>query len=209
MFFEREVELLAFNRLIDELKKWPGINFKNVQKIALSIVRKKPEEVARLCDSIVTASQKTILCKKCFALTETEVCAHCVSEKYSPGSICVVSSWLEHLAIKDAFTDYKGQFHVLGGVLSPLEGVSVSDLFIDALVNRLLEGKTSEVIFALSPTPEGEVTVSCIVSWFNERNAEGLKINFFKIASGIPIGSVLENADRSTLSQALAEKKQL
>jgi len=196
-------DLEALSALIEELRRIPGIPFRNITRIAISLLRRQTAEIDRLCQLLSVAHQKTKPCKICFMLTEQETCYFCQDPTRNKSQICVVASWLEFFIIKEAVSDYRGVFHVLGGVISPLGGVGPADLSINLLLNRIANDGASELLFALSPTPEGEATASYIQSLL----PKDAKISIFKIASGVPVGSNLEYADRSTLAQAFTEKK--
>ncbi len=198
-------DLRLFSHFLAELRRWPGLSTRNIYRLALSFVQRPVDDVSKFCESLLAMRNCTKLCKVCFSLTEFDLCIICADENRDKTKICVVSTWAELFVIKSALSDFKGLFHVLGGLLSPLEGVSVADLYLDQLVSRLNDPITKEVVFAFSPVPEGEVTMSLILS----RLCERVDLKVFKIARGIPVGASLEFTDRSTLTQAFVEKQLL
>lgn len=197
------LDLKTFSDVVLELRRWPGVSYRNLYRLALSFVRRSEEDVLRLCSLIKALKQQTRFCKTCFGLTELEECLTCSDPGRDKSKICVVASWVELFAIQSASAEFNGVFHVLGGLLSPLDGITPADLSIDLLLSRLQSSVIKELTFALSPTPEGEVTISFILSKIEDRS--GFKV--FKIARGVPVGAVLEYTDRTTLSQAFMEKQ--
>lgn len=198
-------DLENFRMLLDEFRRWPGLASRNSNRVAFGLLLKPEAEVARFCSILQNARRLTKTCQVCFSMTEWDICSICKDSKRDQSQVCVVATHAELFAIQQAATDYKGSFHVLGGLVSPLEGVGAEDLSIDLLLKRVDTGDIREIVFALSPTPEGEVTITYIQMLLGERE----RLSIFKIASGIPVGTNLEFADRSTLLQAFAEKREV
>lgn len=196
-------DLEHFSNLLEEFRRLPGVSFKNANRLVFNLLSRDVAEVSRVSNLLLIAREKIKSCLVCCAMTEWDKCKYCIDERRNKEQICVVATQSELLAIREVATDYKGLFHVLGGLISPLEGISTDDLSIKELLFRLNDGMVKEIIFAFSPTPEGEVTISYIQSLVLK--IKGLVL--FKIASGVAVGANLEFADRSTLLQAFAEKR--
>ncbi len=188
--------------LIDSLSKLPGIGKKSAQKMALNIV--EMEEASALCiaKSIEVVKKDIMKCSSCFHYSEEELCDICKSPKRDRSTICVVDTPRDLIAIERT-REYKGLYHVLHGSISPLNGVSPSDLTIKELVDRVQNGEVQEVILATSPTLEGESTAIYISNLL-----VGKVHNVTRIAHGVPIGGDLEFADEVTLLKSLEGRQQ-
>lgn len=184
-------------RLIDELSKLPGIGPKTAQRLALYILNIPKEEADTLAQSILNAKEQVKRCQICHNLTDQNICEICRDNNRDKGVICVVETARDLMAIEKT-GGFKGLYHVLEGVISPLDGVEPEHLTIDHLLSRLKTGKVKEIILATNPNIEGEVTGSYIAKLVKPM---GIKIT--RIAYGVPIGGDLEYADEVTLSQAL------
>ena len=191
------------NRLVAELAKLPGIGEKTAQRLALYILRSPPEYAQDLSAAISEVVQKIRLCKRCFSLTESEVCAMCQDPRRDERVLCVVENVADLLAIEKT-REFRGRYHVLHGVLSPLDGTGPDQLRIRELLSRLREGGAEEVIVATNPDVEGEATALYLTRLLKPM---GLKVT--RIAQGLPIGSDLEFADQATLSRALASRREM
>jgi recombination protein RecR len=191
------------NRLVAELAKLPGIGEKTAQRLAFYILRSPPEYAQDLSAAISEVVQKIRLCKRCFSLTESEVCAMCQDPRRDERVLCVVENVADLLAIEKT-REFRGRYHVLHGVLSPLDGTGPDQLRIRELLSRLREGGAEEVIVATNPDVEGEATALYLTRLLKPM---GLKVT--RIAQGLPIGSDLEFADQATLSRALASRREM
>jgi len=186
--------------LIDELTKFPGIGRKTAQRLALHILKQPKEEIDKLVRAIIDVKEKIRYCSICFNITESDPCPICSSPKRDKGTICVVEEPMDVLAIEKT-NEYNGVYHVLGGVMNPLEGIGPDDLKIKELVQRISAGGVNEVIFALNPSVEGETTSIYIA---NLIKPFGVKVT--RIARGLPIGTALEYADTATIVRAIENR---
>lgn len=194
-------QLPSFQRLLNQLQRVPYLASKNIYRVAAHFLVSDLKNVEHFCAAILEAKKNIRLCTECFNWAEgQDRCAICAQTGRDPSIICVVETWHDLFAIEKS-GDYKGVYHVLGGALSPLEGIGPSNLFIQQLLARV-SGSVSEVIFATNATPEGEATASYIATKLPQ---DGLIIS--KLASGVPIGSSLEYMDRVTIHKALAGRR--
>ncbi len=194
----------SLERLHHALQKLPFISPKYVQRIATHIVEMKDSEAKELSEAIEKARTSLKKCEVCFSFAQnTTLCTVCQDEKRSQEVICVVETWHDLCAIERAFP-FEGTYHILGGALSPLEGIGPDDLHIEELVERLKTGAVKELIFATNPTPEGETTASYIVKKVTTY-LPSLIIS--RIASGMPTGSSLTFMDTTTIHRALVGRK--
>ncbi len=190
-------------RLVAELAKLPGIGEKTAQRLAFHIL-KAPREYARdLSRAIAEVVEKVRLCPICCALTEQEPCAQCRDTQRDSRLLCVVENVADQLAIERT-REYKGRYHILHGVLSPLEGIGPDQLRIKELLARLGNGQVEEVIVATNPDIEGETTALYLT-----RLVKPLGIKVSRIAQGVPMGGDLEYADQVTLARALTGRREL
>jgi recombination protein RecR len=190
-------------RLIDEFSKMPGIGPKTAQRLAFYILKNSSESVASLAKAILEAKEKVKHCSICGNVTDQEICEICQNMNRDKSIICVVERARDLIAIENT-GEYKGLYHVLEGVISPLDGVEPENLKIDSLLKRLKTEKIKEIILATNPNIEGEVTASYI-----SKLIEPLKIKVTRIAYGVPIGGSLEFADEVTLTQALMGRQEI
>ncbi|GIK21219.1 MAG: recombination mediator RecR [Ignavibacterium sp.] len=185
---------------IGELSKLPGIGKKTAQRLALYILKSEQDSVDRLVKSISDLKLKLHFCSRCFNLTEEDLCEICKSVKRDTSKICVVEEASDVIAIEKS-NEYFGLYHVLGGVLSPLSGITANDLKIKELLLRFEKENISEVILALNPDTEGETT-----SLYLARLIKPLNVKVTRIARGIPIGGDLEFADEATIGRAMVNR---
>jgi recombination protein RecR len=190
------------NRLITELSRLPGIGQRTAQRLAFHILRADDDEAAALADSIREVKEKIGLCEVCFNLSEGPRCAICADERRDRGVICVVEEPADVIPIERTH-EYRGLYHVLGGALSPIDGIDPEDLKIEELVSRVGGGEVTEVVIATNPTTTGEATAHHIA----ERLRGGATVT--RLASGLPVGADLEHADEVTLGKALAGRRSL
>jgi recombination protein RecR len=190
------------NRLITELSRLPGIGQRSAQRLAFHILRADDEEANALADSIREVKEKVGLCEICFNLSEGPQCAICSDQRRDREVICVVEEPADVIPIERTH-EYRGLYHVLGGALSPIDGIDPEDLRIGELIDRVREGDVGEVVIATNPTTTGEATAHHI--------AERLRgdATVTRLASGLPVGADLEHADEVTLGRALSGRRSL
>jgi len=186
----------SIDKLIEEFSKLPGIGQKSAQRLAFYVLKIKKEEAKKLAQAILGVKEKVAYCSVCFNLTEDDPCRICKDKKRDSSVICVVEEANDVVAVEKT-NQYKGLYHVLGGVLSPLDGIGPDELRIKELMSRLKKG-VKEVILATNPSAEGEATAVYLSKLIKPM---GIKVT--RIARGLPAGGDLEYADMATLSRAL------
>jgi len=187
--------------LCDQMRRLPGLGGKTALRLAYHVVNMSEEDVKRLAETLLVAKRQIHLCKRCYNLATGELCEICADGERDAHTVCVVEQPQEVLALERA-RSYNGLYHVLHGVLSPLDGVGPDDLRIKELVRRVSEEKIAEVILALSSNVEGEATATYIAS-----QLKPLGIVVSGIAHGLPVGGNLEYADEVTLTRALENRR--
>jgi recombination protein RecR len=193
--------------LVEEFSKLPGIGVKTAQRLTFFILRSPTDQARRLADAIMRVKESIIYCSRCFNITETDPCSICSNSARDQDIVCVVEEPLDVLALEKTGR-YKGLYHVLHGVLSPMNGIGPKDIRIAELLKRLETGNIREVIMATNPGFEGDYTASTIRRDIqNELNVPELKITV--LARGLPLGSDLEYADEDTLGRALEGRREL
>jgi len=185
---------------IDELSKLPGIGKKTAQRLALHILKSDSENFESLVRSLTDLKLKLRFCKRCFNLSEHELCDICTNPKRDKHSICVIEEASDVIAVEKSH-EFSGSYHVLGGVLSPLAGINPDSLKIKELIARFKSEEIAEVILALNPDTEGEAT-----SLYLARLIKPLGIKVTRIARGLPIGGNLEFADEATIGRAMLNR---
>lgn len=188
---------------IEELSKLPGIGKKTAQRLAIFLLKSDEQQVDKLLTAIKDLKVKLRFCSRCFNLSEEELCNICKSDKRDKSVICVVEEASDVMAIEKTH-EYKGLYHVLGGVLSPLSGITPELLHIKELLKRFETEDIKEVILALNPDTEGETT-----SLYLAKMLKPLNINVTRIARGLPIGGDLEFADDATIGRAILNRSSL
>jgi recombination protein RecR len=186
----------SLNQLIEEFSQLPGIGRKSAQRLALYILKLPKDEVMKIAQALVNVKEKMRYCSTCWNFTETDPCGICSSPKRETNAICVVEEPSDVLALERTH-EYKGLYHVIGGSLSPLEGIGPDDLKVKELLVRINQG-IEEIILALNPNIEGEATTIYL-----SRLLKPLGVKVTRLARGIPIGGDLEFADEATLTRAL------
>jgi len=192
----------SISTLIDELAKMPGIGPKTAQRLAFYILKIPGDEALALSEAIKAVKEKVRRCSICFHITEDDPCAICRDQDRDAAVICVVEEANDVLAL-ERIGDFKGRYHVLGGALSPLDGVGPDDLHIRELLERIKDG-IGEVILATNPNVEGEATALYLMKLIKPA-----KIRITRVARGLPMGGDLEYADQATLSRALEDRIEL
>ena len=191
------------NRLVAQLARLPGIGEKTAQRLAFHLLRGPPEQALELASALEDMVSRVKLCARCFSLSEGELCPLCTDARREDRSLCVVEGVADLLAIERT-REFKGRYHVLHGVLSPLEGVGPDQLRIKELLARLADSQVEEIIVATNPDVEGEATALYLMRLLKPL---GLKVS--RIAQGIPMGGDLEYADQATLARALQGRREL
>ena len=183
--------------LIEELSRFPGIGEKTATRLATFILRSSEEDAVRLAESIVEVKRKIRFCTRCFNLSEKELCEICGDPTRDKDSICVVEDPDSLVAIEESGS-FRGAYHVLHGVLSPIDGIGPDNLRIHELIERVSEGKISEVILATNPSVQGESTALLITKLL-----QGKDVAITRIALGIPVGGDLKYVDKMTMAKAM------
>lgn len=193
----------SLEALVDQFKKLPGIGAKSAQRLAFHILRTPRDEAERLCEAIRDVKDRVTYCSTCQNITDVDPCAYCADPARDHRVICVVEEPQNVNAIEKT-RGFRGVYHVLMGVLSPLQGVGPDDLKIRGLLTRLAEGHVDEVILATNPTVEGEATAIYLA-----RLLKPLGVRVTRIAMGIPVGSDLEYADELTMGRAMDGRREV
>lgn len=186
----------ALQQLIEEFSRLPGIGRKSAQRLALYVLKQPREEVARMASALVSVKDRIRYCSSCWNITEDDPCAICASPRRERSIICVVEEPNDVIAIEKT-SEFRGLYHVLGGALSPLDGIGPEELKVRELLVRI-SGSISEVILAMNPNVEGEATTIYLT-----RLLKPLGVHVSRLARGIPVGGDLEFADEATLTRAL------
>jgi recombination protein RecR len=195
-------QLPSLSRLLKVLQQVPYLASKNLYRVAEHFLKMDDVQVEHFCRALIDSKKNIVACARCCAWKEERlVCLFCDARNREQSLVCVVESWQELIAIEKT-GGYRGVFHVLGGVICPLEGVGPEDLSIDILYERIQSGEIHELIFAMNQTPEGEATSAFIAHKIKEKN-----VVISSLAKGVPIGSSLEFMDRLTLHKALVERR--
>ena len=190
-------------RLIDELKKLPGIGGKSAQRLAFHVLKTPREDAERLCDAIRDVKDRVTYCTTCNNITDVDPCSYCADEARDQRMICVVEE-PQNVNVVEKTGGFRGVYHVLLGALSPLQGIGPDDLKIKGLLTRIAAGGVEEVILATNPTVEGEATAIYLARLFKP-----LGVRVTRIATGIPVGSDLEYADELTMGKAMEGRREV
>jgi len=193
----------AVRTLIDELGRLPGIGPKSAQRIAFHLLKIPGEDVRRLADAIVEAKARVSWCARCFNFAEGELCTICLDDRRDRHVVCVVEEPRDIAAVERT-REYKGTYHVLGGAMSPIDGIGPDQLRIKELLERIPREEITEVIVATNPNTEGEATAMYLA-----RLMKPIGLTVTRIASGLPVGGDLEYADEITLSRALEGRREV
>ena len=187
--------------LIDELGRLPGVGPKSAQRIAFHLLQADPVDVRRLADVLIEVKAKVQFCSICFNVSEDEQCRICRDPRRDPSVLCVVEEYKDVVAIERT-REYRGRYHVLGGAISPIDGIGPDQLRVRELMTRLADGAVTEVILATDPNLEGEATATYLT-----RMLKVLDLRVTRLASGLPVGGDLEYADEVTLGRAFAGRR--
>jgi recombination protein RecR len=189
--------------LIDELSRLPGVGPKSAQRLAFYLVKAPPEEARRLAEAIVRAKERISFCKECGNVAEGDLCRVCRDEGRERTVLCVVEEPKDVATIERAAV-VKGRYHVLGGAISPLDGIGPEDLHVQELLDRVERDGVVEVILATNPNLEGNATAMYVAALLKP-----LGVRVTRLASGLPVGGDLEYADEVTVSQALEGRREM
>jgi recombination protein RecR len=187
--------------LIDELGRLPGVGPKSAQRIAFHLLQAEPADVRRLADILVEVKAKVKFCNVCFNVSEDEQCRICRDPRRDGTVLCVVEEYKDVVAIERT-REFRGRYHVLGGAISPIDGVGPDQLRMRELMTRLADGTVTEVILATDPNLEGEATATYLT-----RLLRPIGLRVTRLASGLPVGGDLEYADEVTLGRAFAGRR--
>ena len=189
--------------LIDEFARLPGVGPKGATRIAFYLLNSDNSEVERFAQVLKEVKEKVRFCKECYNVAENELCRICADSRRDSSGICVVEEPKDVLAVERT-REFRGRYHVLGGAISPIDGIGPDDLRIKELMTRLADGKVTEIILATDPNLEGEATATYLARLISPL---GLKVT--RLASGLPVGGDLEYADEITLGRAFEGRRQV
>lgn len=198
----------TIENLIDEFAKLPGVGSKTAARLTFYLLNRPENEIKRFGESVSGLKTGLTYCSECYNIAETDPCVICQDDKRDDSLICVVEEPLDIIALSK--TDYFGKFHVLGGVISPIDGIGPDQLKIEQLLKRLQSEDIKEVIMATDPSLEGEATANYIVDEIEKMKKNGKinkKITISRIARGLPVGGDLEYADEVTLARAIEGRR--
>ena len=189
--------------LIDELGRLPGIGPRSAQRLALHLIKSEDEDVARLARAIIEAKQRVRFCDRCFNLADSELCSICTDSKRESSIVCVVEDSRD-IAALERTGEFRGRYHVLLGLIDPLQGVSPENLKVRELIARIKPEGITEVVVCTSNNTEGDVTAMYLV-----RLLDPLGVTVSRLASGLPVGGDIEFADEVTLGRAFGNRRRL
>jgi len=187
--------------LIDELGRLPGVGPKGAQRIAFHLLQAEPVDVRRLAEVLLEVKARVRFCTTCFNVSEEEQCRICRDPRRDQTVLCVVEEYKDVVAIERT-KEFRGRYHVLGGAISPIDGIGPDQLHIRELLTRLADGTVTEVILATDPNLEGEATATYLT-----RMLKPMELTITRLASGLPVGGDLEYADEVTLGRAFAGRR--
>ena len=185
---------------VNEIAKLPGIGKKSALRVALHLLKSDTQRTISLADSLLKLRTEVKFCKKCHNISDYDICVVCNSLKRDVSVVCIVEDTKDVMAIENT-GQYFGLYHVLGGCISPVEGIGPAELNIESLLNRVAEGEIKEVILALSPTMEGDTT-----SFYLTKKLQAYSLKMTSIARGVPFGGELEYADEITLGRSILSR---
>jgi recombination protein RecR len=192
----------AVQNLVAQLTRLPGVGQRTAQRLAFHLLRTPKEEALALAEAIVEVKERVRFCRDCGNLTEDEVCAICLDARRDHSLICVVEQPVDLISVERT-AEFRGLYHVLGGALSPIDGVEPADLRIDELIRRVERNGVEEVVVATNPNMTGEATAAYLADRLRGR------VRVTRLASGLPVGGDLEYADEVTLGRALAGRREM
>lgn len=192
----------SVDNLVAQLTRLPGVGTRTAQRLAFHLLQRPPGEANALADAIREMKERVRFCSVCGNLTEQEVCSICLDPRRDRAVICVVEQPVDVISIERT-AEFRGLYHVLGGSLSPLDGIEPGDLRIDELLQRVREGGVTEVVLATNPNMTGEATANYLADRLRDRT------RVTRLASGLPVGGDLEYADEVTLGRALSGRRDM
>ncbi len=196
----------SVENLVAQLTRLPGIGQRTAQRLAFHILQRPAEEAGALAAALTEVKERVRFCRECGNLTEEETCAICLDARRDHTTICVVEQPVDVVSLERTH-EYRGLYHVLGGALSPLDGVEPGDLRIDELLQRVDTNGVQEVVLATNPTMTGEATAAFLAD--RVRTLLGDRVRVTRLASGLPVGGDLEYADEVTLGRALSGRREM
>ena len=185
---------------VNEFSKLPGIGKKTALRMALYLLKQDEESVRQFGQALIQLRSEVVYCKECHNLSDTEVCEICSSPRRDHSIVCVVETVRDVMSIENTM-QYQGVYHVLGGIISPMDGIGPSDLTIDSLTQKVADGKISEIILALSATMEGDTT-----NFYIYRKIKNFTVVVSTLARGLAVGDELEYADQVTLGRSIVNR---
>lgn len=191
---------MLLDKAVGEFAKLPGIGRKTALRLVLHLLKQPDADVTSFADAITTMKRDVKYCSVCHNVSDSELCPICSDSRRDSSLVCVVENIRDVMAIENTM-QYHGLYHVLGGILSPMDGIGPADIEIDSLVSRVANGGVSEVILALSPTMEGDTT-----NFYISRRLRGYGVKLSVIARGIAVGNELEYADEVTLGRSILKR---
>jgi len=194
-FSSRKIELA-----VEEISRLPGIGKKTALRLALHLLRRPSSQTESLSAALLDLRNNTTFCSECHTISDTEICSICSSPKRDKSIVCIVEDVRDVMAIENT-GGYSGVYHVLGGLISPMDGIGPSDLTIDALIDKIKTGEVKEVVFALNTTMEGDTT-----NFYLYRKIKDFGASLTTIARGIAVGDELEFADEVTLGRSIQHR---
>lgn len=200
---ERQYPSLLLERAVGEFAKLPGIGRKTAMRLVLHLLRQDTATVEAFGQSIITLKHEVKYCRVCHNISDTETCLICSDPTRDASTVCVVENIRDVMAV-EATQQFQGLYHVLGGVISPMDGIGPSDLQVDSLVERVRQGGVKEIILALSPTMEGDTT-----NFYISRKLSGFDVKISVIARGISVGDELQYTDEVTLGRSIVNRVEL
>jgi recombination protein RecR len=193
----------SVENLINEFRKLPGIGPKSAKRIVFYLLKLSKGDVSKLSQALIDMKEKVKICKYCYNLTEEDVCSICRDQSRDKKKICIVEE-VSDLIIIEKTGEYRGLYHILGALLSPIENIGPREIRIPALLERIKADNTEEVIMALNPTVEGEST-----AMYLKKILSPLGVRITRLASGLPVGGDLEYADEVTIGRAITDRREL
>lgn len=191
---------LLLEKAVSELAKLPGIGRKTALRLALNMLRRPEEDADALAEAVSRLRHDVRYCKICHNISDSDICPICSDSRRDSSIVCVVENIQDVMAIENTM-QFHGLYHVLGGIISPMDGIGPSDLEIDSLVERVAEGDIEEIILALSSTMEGDTT-----NFYISRKLEGYDVKLSQIARGISVGNEIEYTDEVTLGRSILNR---
>lgn len=190
----------VLQQAVDEFAQLPGVGHKTAFRFVLHLLKKEPEELKKFGNTFLQLQEQVRYCKECFNITDKDICDVCADRRRDRTTICVVEDIRDIVSLENT-EQYKGLYHVLGGIISPLDGIGPSDLNIGHLIERIETGEAEEVIFALSTTMEGDTT-----NFYLSRQLQKFDVKLSTLARGVSVGGGLEYTDELTLGRSLINR---